>query len=129
MELQADCFAGIWGHYANQTGRAATGGVELDPDDIDEALNAAAAIGDDRIQRQSTGRVSPESFTHGSSQQRVEWFRRGFDSGDPKSCETFQARYSRGVYTTGHGGRGLGRAVGSPERGARQGHRAGALCR
>ena len=92
MELQADCFAGVWGYHANQPGRAAAGGVELDPDDIDEALNAAAAIGDDRLQRQASGRVSPESFTHGSSQQRVEWFRRGFDSGNPESCDAFQAR-------------------------------------
>lgn len=89
MELQADCFAGIWGHRASQSGRAAAGGVELDPDDIEEALNAAASIGDDRIQRRTSGRVSPESFTHGSSQQRVEWFRRGFDTGDPKACDTF----------------------------------------
>jgi predicted metalloprotease len=89
MELQADCFAGIWGHHAAQSGRAAAGGVELEEGDIDEALAAAAAIGDDRIQRRSTGRVSPESFTHGSSQQRVEWFRRGFQSGDPKVCDTF----------------------------------------
>jgi predicted metalloprotease len=89
MELQADCFAGIWGHHAAQSGRAAAGGVELEDGDIDEALAAAAAIGDDRIQRRSTGRVSPESFTHGSSQQRVEWFRRGFQSGDPKACDTF----------------------------------------
>ena len=90
LELQADCFAGIWGHHANQRGRQAAGGVELEPDDIDEALNAAASIGDDRLQRQARGRVSPESFTHGSSEQRVEWFRRGFDSGDPKVCDTFQ---------------------------------------
>ncbi len=90
LELQADCFAGIWGHHAAQPGRAAAGGVELDPGDIDDALNAAAAIGDDRLQRQSTGRVSPESFTHGSSQQRVDWFRRGFQSGDPAACDTFR---------------------------------------
>lgn len=90
LELQADCFAGIWGHHAAQPGRAASGGVELEDGDIDEALNAAAAIGDDRIQRRSTGRISPESFTHGTSQQRVDWFRRGFDSGDPKVCDTFQ---------------------------------------
>jgi predicted metalloprotease len=90
MELQADCFAGIWGHHASQAGRFEAGGVELDPDDINEALNAAAAIGDDRLQRQSSGRISPESFTHGSSEQRVEWFRRGFQSGDPKACDTFQ---------------------------------------
>ncbi len=90
MELQADCYAGVWGHHANQSGRAASGGVELDEGDIDEALGAAAAIGDDRLQKRSTGRVSPESFTHGTSEQRVSWFRRGFQSGDPNSCNTFQ---------------------------------------
>jgi len=90
MELQADCYAGVWGHRAAQSGRAAQGRVELERDDLEEGLNAAAAIGDDRIQRQSRGRVSPESFTHGSSQQRVEWFRRGFDSGDPRQCDTFK---------------------------------------
>jgi predicted metalloprotease len=90
MELQADCFAGVWGGRAAQTGRAAQGRVELEAGDLEEGLNAAAAIGDDRLQRMGTGRVSPESFTHGSSEQRVTWFRRGFDSGDPRSCETFQ---------------------------------------
>lgn len=90
MELQADCYAGVWGHHANQSGRAASGGVELDEGDIDEALGAAAAIGDDRLQKRSSGRVSPESFTHGTSEQRVSWFRRGFQSGDPNSCNTFQ---------------------------------------
>ena len=90
MELQADCFAGVWGYHANQSGRAASGQVELEDGDIEEALNAAAAIGDDRIQRQTTGRVNPESFTHGSSEQRVSWFRRGFRSGDPNVCNTFQ---------------------------------------
>ena len=90
MELQADCYAGVWGHRAAQNGRAAQGKVELEPDDLEEGLNAAAAIGDDRLQRQSRGRVSPESFTHGSSQQRVEWFRRGFDTGDPRQCDTFR---------------------------------------
>lgn len=90
MELQADCYAGVWGHHANQAGRAASGGVELDEGDIDEALGAAAAIGDDRLQKRSTGRVSPESFTHGTSEQRISWFRRGFQSGDPNSCNTFQ---------------------------------------
>jgi predicted metalloprotease len=91
MELQADCYAGVWGYHANQSGRAAAGGVELEEGDIDEALNAAAAIGDDRIQRRSSGRVSPESFTHGSAEQRVSWFRRGFETGDPNRCNTFQA--------------------------------------
>lgn len=89
MELQADCFAGIWGHAANKRGRAAQGRVELDPGDFEEGIRAAGAIGDDRIQRQTTGHVSPDRFTHGSSAQRVEWFRRGFDSGDPNACNTF----------------------------------------
>jgi predicted metalloprotease len=89
IELQADCFAGIWGHAASQGGRFAAGHVELEPGDADEALRAAAAIGDDRLQRMATGRVQPERFTHGTSQQRVEWFRRGMESGDPRSCDTF----------------------------------------
>jgi predicted metalloprotease len=82
MELQADCYAGVWGHAASQRGM-------LDVDDVDEGLRAAASIGDDRIQRQSGGTVHPESFTHGSSEQRVEWFRRGLQSGDPNQCDTF----------------------------------------
>ena len=82
MELQADCFAGVWGHSAAQRN-------ELDPGDLQEGMNAAAAVGDDRLQRMSTGRVNADSFTHGSSAQRTQWFRRGFDSGDPKSCDTF----------------------------------------
>jgi len=86
MELQADCYAGVWGHHANKGG----GRVQLDPDDVEEGLNAAASIGDDRLQRMQTGRVAPERFTHGTSQQRVEWFKRGMDSGDPKACNTFQ---------------------------------------
>ena len=90
LELQADCFAGIWGHHAAQPGRAAQGKVELESGDIDEGLNAAAAIGDDRIQRMSGSRVAPDRFTHGSSEQRVTWFRRGFDRGDLQACETFQ---------------------------------------
>ena len=89
MELQADCFAGVWGHAANRPGRAIQQRVELDPGDFEEGITAAGAIGDDRIQRQQSGRVSPDSFTHGSSRQRVEWFRRGFESGRPESCETF----------------------------------------
>ncbi len=83
VELQADCFAGIWGHYAKQRGL-------LDPGDVEAGLAAAAAIGDDRIQQQSRGRVSPESFTHGSSAQRVRWFRSGLDSGDVNQCNTFE---------------------------------------
>jgi hypothetical protein len=82
MELQADCFAGIWGHSTSQR-------AILEQGDVEEGLNAAAAIGDDRLQRQSGGRVSPESFTHGSSAQRVEWFRRGLSDGRIESCNTF----------------------------------------
>jgi uncharacterized protein len=86
MELQADCYAGVWGHHANKAG----GRVDLDPGDVEEGLRAAAAIGDDRLQRMSTGRVMPERFTHGTSQQRAEWLRRGLSSGDPNACNTFQ---------------------------------------
>jgi len=82
MELQADCFAGVWGSAAAKRGVLETG-------DVEEGLNAAAAIGDDRLQEMSSGRVHPESFTHGSSAQRVEWFRRGLQSGNPDSCDTF----------------------------------------
>ena len=84
MELQADCFAGVWAYHANQTARV------LEPGDVEEGLNAAAAIGDDRLQRMGGGRVAPDRFTHGSSEQRVTWFRRGLESGDPRACETFQ---------------------------------------
>jgi predicted metalloprotease len=90
MELQADCLAGVWGNVAKQPGRAQQGKVELEPDDLEEGLRAAAAIGDDTIQKRTTGHVMPDKFTHGSSAQRVEWFRRGFDSGDPNACNTFQ---------------------------------------
>lgn len=89
LELQADCFAGVWGHVASQPGRAAKGEVELDPGDTEQGLRAAAAIGDDRLQKLATGRVMPEKFTHGTSEQRVTWFRRGLDSGDPGACDTF----------------------------------------
>ena len=82
QELQADCYAGVWGHYAARRGL-------LDPGDAEEGLRAAAAIGDDRLQRQTQGRVVPESFTHGSSEQRVEWLRRGLDNGRPEACDTF----------------------------------------
>jgi uncharacterized protein len=88
LELQADCFAGIWGHAASQRGRFQAGGVELEPGDADEALRAAASIGDDRLQKMATGRVMPERFTHGTSAQRVQWFKRGMDSGDPRACVT-----------------------------------------
>ena len=84
MELEADCYAGVWGHYAGPMN-------QLSPGDIDEALTAASASGDDRLQKQTQGRVVPESFTHGSSEQRVRWFRRGFDSGQPRQCDTFSA--------------------------------------
>lgn len=86
QELQADCFAGIWARNADQAR-----GV-LETGDIEEGLNAASAIGDDRLQKQSRGYVSPESFTHGSSEQRVRWFKRGFESGLVESCDTFNAR-------------------------------------
>lgn len=83
QELQADCFAGLWGHAANTERQL------LDPGDLEEALTAATAIGDDRLQRESGRSVVPDSFTHGSSAQRVKWFRRGFESGDIASCDTF----------------------------------------
>lgn len=82
QELQADCFAGVWGHNMQREG-------VLESGDLQEALNTAAAIGDDRLQRQSMGRVVPDSFTHGTSKQRYDWFKRGFDSGDPGQCNTF----------------------------------------
>ncbi len=89
LELQADCYAGVWGHEASQPGRAQTGRVELESGDAEQGLRAAAAIGDDRIQRMSTGHVFPERFTHGSSEQRMTWFRRGLTSGNPAACDTF----------------------------------------
>jgi hypothetical protein len=92
LELQADCYAGVWGHAASAQGRAAQGKVELDPGDADQALHAAAAIGDDRLQKLATGRIMPDKFTHGTSEQRVTWFKRGFDSGDPNACDTFSSR-------------------------------------
>jgi uncharacterized protein len=90
MELQADCYAGVWGHMASQGGRVRAGRVELEPGDAEEALRAAAAIGDDRLQKMSTGRVQPEGFTHGTSAQRQQWFSRGMESGDPAQCNTFR---------------------------------------
>jgi predicted metalloprotease len=83
LELQADCYAGVWGHYAAQHDL-------LDPGDAEEGMRAAAAIGDDRLQRQTQGRVVPESFTHGSSEQRMEWLQRGMQSGQVESCDTFR---------------------------------------
>ena len=86
LELQADCLAGIWGHAASQSGRFQAGQVELDPGDADEALRAASAIGDDRLQKMATGRVMPERFTHGTSAQRMQAFSRGMNSGDLRAC-------------------------------------------
>lgn len=82
LELQADCYAGVWGHSTAQR-------QLLDPGDVQSGLQAAASVGDDRLQKMSTGHISPESFTHGTSAQRESWFKRGFDSGDPKACDTF----------------------------------------
>jgi uncharacterized protein len=87
LELQADCFAGVWGHSTDQR-------KLLDPGEVKEGLAAAAAVGDDRLQRMSTGRVNPESFTHGSSQQRMDWFQKGFTTGDMRECNTFAQRGS-----------------------------------
>ena len=83
QELQADCFAGVWGYAAQQFRQM------LEPGDLEEALQAASAIGDDRLQRRGGGDIVPDSFTHGTSAQRVEWFRRGFASGDINECDTF----------------------------------------
>ncbi|HEY9099071.1 MAG TPA: neutral zinc metallopeptidase [Thiobacillus sp.] len=85
MELQADCFAGVWTHHANQARQI------LEPGDIEEALAAAAGVGDDRLQKQARDYVVPESFTHGSSAQRMRWFSRGMQSGDPGQCDSFKA--------------------------------------
>jgi len=85
MELQADCLAGVWANNAQRARKI------LESGDIEEGLNAASAIGDDRLQREAQGRVVPESFTHGTSAQRVRWFKRGIDTGDPGQCDTFTA--------------------------------------
>ncbi|MBK6306293.1 MAG: zinc metallopeptidase [Gemmatimonadetes bacterium] len=82
LELQADCYAGVWAATAARQGI-------LEAGDVEEGLGAASAVGDDRLQKMATGRVSPESWTHGSSAQRMEWFRRGFDGGDARRCDTF----------------------------------------
>lgn len=86
VELQADCYAGIWAHHAEHRRDL------LEPGDLQDGLDAAAAVGNDHLARQSGRPVQPESFTHGTSAQRMEWFRRGFESGDPADCDTFGAR-------------------------------------
>jgi predicted metalloprotease len=87
MELQADFLAGVWAHYMQ--GKTLNGHPVLEEGDIEEALNAAAAIGDDRLQQQGQGHVNPESFTHGTSTQRVRWFRKGYETGDLNQGDTF----------------------------------------
>jgi predicted metalloprotease len=86
MELQADCYAGVWAHHAARSRQL------LEAGDVEEGLNAASAIGDDRLQRMSQGRVVPDAFTHGSSEQRVRWFRKGMETGALEACDTFSAR-------------------------------------
>ncbi|GBG38287.1 KPN_02809 family neutral zinc metallopeptidase [Mycobacterium montefiorense] len=91
-ELQADCYAGIWAHYASTVKQESTGVPYLQPlsdKDIQDALSAAASVGDDRIQKEATGRVNPESWTHGSAEQRQKWFTVGYQAGDPHQCDTF----------------------------------------
>jgi uncharacterized protein len=85
MELQADCYAGVWAHNADRSRQL------LEPGDVEEGLRAASAIGDDRIQKQTRGHVVPDAFTHGSSEQRMRWFNRGLETGDPQACDTFAA--------------------------------------
>jgi hypothetical protein len=85
VELQADCFAGVWAHYAAERWRV------LEPGDVEAAMRTAAAIGDDRLQRQTQGYVVPDAFTHGSSEQRARWFMTGLRSGQVASCDTFQS--------------------------------------
>lgn len=86
LELQADCYAGVW---AANAAAVSNGAVALESGDLEEGMKTANAIGDDTLQQRGGGRVSPEGFTHGSSAQRVEWLRRGYQSGDPAVCDTF----------------------------------------
>jgi hypothetical protein len=86
LELQADCFAGVWAYHTNQAKQI------IEQGDVESALNAASAIGDDALQRQSRGEVVPDSFTHGTSAQRVRWFTRGLQTGSVQQCNTFEAR-------------------------------------
>ncbi len=88
LELQADCYAGVWAAHAPEV---SGGQVQLDPKDVEDGLRAAASVGDDNLQKQATGRVSPDSFTHGTSEQRMRWFRTGVSTGDPAACDTFRA--------------------------------------
>jgi len=88
LELQADCYAGVW---VARAGQVSSGQVSLDPKDVEDGLRAAAAVGDDTLQKQTQGRIVPDAFTHGSSEQRMRWFQRGVKSGDPGSCDTFSA--------------------------------------
>ncbi|MFY2860893.1 neutral zinc metallopeptidase [Mycobacterium sp. THU-M104] len=93
-ELQADCYAGVWAHYASTVKQESTGVPYLEPlsdKDIHDALSAAASVGDDRIQKAATGHIDPESWTHGSSTQRQKWFTTGYRTGDPNKCDTFSA--------------------------------------
>lgn len=85
-ELQADCYAGVWAAHAGKVGA-----IVIEPGDVESGLAAASGVGDDTLQRQAGGRVMPDSFTHGTSAQRMRWFQRGFEGGDPDNCDTFSA--------------------------------------
>jgi uncharacterized protein len=89
LELQADCFAGIWAHSVKQRSSDEKSPIAIDENDVESAINAAATVGDDRIQKQATGAVNPETWTHGSSKMRVQWFRTGMETGDINRCDTF----------------------------------------